>query len=208
MRTIPSQIGLACVLVSLVACTTAPNQEPRSAPPPASASKGASGDIPMELRKFDVQSKDGSVTFRFGDYHCAHPSHPTYRLYGDCNGIPVAVLENPYNGDCIAVHPYANLIIHSDRMRTLIVWQIFGGRQYEFDRTQDGITLGKMSGTTDPTLPGDNYDRKQHQGQRWKWELRDDAKYPKTFYHLPYVVNTTNGKPCVPIDPGMINVVN
>lgn len=202
MRTIPSKTALACVLVSLAACTTPPTQESAS----ASGSKG--GDIPKELRKFNVQSKDGNVTFKLGDLNCAHPSHPTHKLYGDCIGIPVVVLENPFNGECIAVHPYANLIVHSDKMRTPVVWQIVGGPRYEFDRRQDGIALGRMPGTTDPTLPDDNYDRKQHQGQRWKWELRDDAKYPKTFYHLPHVVDTTTGKPCVPIDPGMINVVN
>jgi len=163
----------------------------------------------MELRKFNVQSKDGSVTFKLGDLHCAAHGHPLHKTYGDCIGVPVVVLENPLNGGCIAVHPYANLIIHSKRERTLVVWHIvFGAAYYEFDKSIDGIALSKVTGTTDPTLPSDNYDKKEHQGRRWKWELRETALDDKAFYHLPNVVNTQTGKPCEPIDPGMINVVN
>lgn len=218
MRVIPLRIVLACIpagiAVSLAACVSPPTQEARSMPaearsaPPQPAKPRGADDISIELRKFNVQSKDGNVLFKLGDLHCAHERHPKHGMYGDCNGIPVVVLENPLDGSCIAVHPYANLIIHSERYRTQVFWEIIGAKYYEFDKGQDGIAISQVTGTIDPTLPSDNYDRKQHMGRKWKWELRDDAKYPKTFYHLPNVVNTQTGKPCVPIDPGMINVLN
>lgn len=216
MRVLPLRIVLACmhasIAVSLAACVSPPTQEARSmpaearsAPPPATRGTRGPGDVPMELRKFDVQSRDGNVTFRVGDLHCAEPSHPLHGRYPDCNGIPVVVLDNP-KGGCIAVIPYANLIIHSQKKRTRVVWQITGGSDYEFDRSQDGIPLFKSK--TDPTLPSRNYDRKQHQGDKWKWELHEEALYPKTFYHFANVVDKRTGTACEPIDPGMINVIN
>jgi len=208
MRVMP-RLVLACVAVTTVlalgACAAPPTQEARSAP---TAEKGGSpGGVPMELRRFDVQSKDGSVLFRLGDLHCAHPSHPLHGTYGDCNAIPVVVLENPKTGNCIALHPYANLIIHSERKRTPVVWQIVAGAlHYEFDSSKDGIAISPSPGdTTDPTA---NYDRKQNLGKKWKWEVHEKAIYPKTFYHLPNVFDTKAKKPCVPIDPGVITVID
>lgn len=220
MRVMP-RLVLACVaaatVISLAACVSPPMQEARSssaearsAPPLAPGRARNLAGVPIELRKFNVQTADGNVIFKLGDLHCAHPSHPTHGTYGDCNGIPVVVLENPLDDSCIAVHPYANLIIHSEEKRkTPVVWQIVAGKpDYEFDTSKDGIAISKVTGTTDPTLPSANYNGKQHQGKKWKWDLHEEAKYPKTFYHLPNVVNKKTGKPCVPIDPGMINVLN
>lgn len=209
MRFMP-RLVLACVaattVISLAACVSSPSQDARSAPAYASE-RPVSRDGPKSgLGKDGVQSAEGNVIIKMGDLHCAEPSHPLHGTYPDCNAIPVVVLLKPLGG-CIALMPYVNLYIHSDKKRVRVVWQILGPSDYEF-AANDGIAISKVTGTTDPTLPSRNYDRKQNQGNKWKWELSDEALYPETFYHLPNVVQKKTGKPCEPIDPGMVNVVN
>ena len=196
----------ACISIALAACMSAPVQDAGTAKPAASAQRTKDGppQVPSELRKLKVQSRDGSVIINVGDYHCAEGSHSSHGRYGDCDNIPAVVLLKP-DGSCIGLLPYADLWIHSNKKRTKVVWQIFGPPGYQFDTGKDGIEIDKQS--SDPTLPGSNYDGKQNQGRKFKWELKEDALTPRQFYHLPNIVDP-NGVPCEPIDPGMINLVN
>lgn len=222
MRVMPLRLALTCVAatiaISLTACVSAPSQEARSAPPSASAQSARAlnpRELPLsELRKVGVQSFQGSVIINVGDYHCAEGSHKYHDTYGDCDAIPVVVLLKPAGG-CVALIPYADLWIHTDKKKVKLTWQIIGPKNYVFnpntampiDPLKDGIAITKVTNTTDPTNPSDNYNGKAHGGRKFSWELKQDALTPRAFYHYANV-NDPNGNACEPIDPGMINLVN
>jgi len=223
----PSKSVGACLYVasaiSLAACVSPPSQPTgvesrpvvqgpvvgasRAAPPGSViAAADASRDIARTDKRAFVKTFDEAVVFFLGEYHCAHGKHSLYKLYGDCNDIPAVVLLKP--GGCIGLLPYKSLWIHTPNERTKITWQISGPPQYAFDTNPDGIELRPVPG--DATPPTNSYDGKDHQGRKFKWELKDAAVTPKEFYHLPNIVDTSTNPPtkCTPIDPGMINLVN
>jgi len=216
MRLTP-RLGLASVAAAtvtvLAGCISAPAQEARPAPASAAAKAQTARDEPgANLRKSNVRSLDGSVIINVGDYHCAEGSHKYHELYGDCDPLPVVVLLKPAGG-CIALIPYANLWIHTDKKKVKLTWQIMGPKNYVFDPNnaddplKDGIAITKVTGTTDTTAPGDNYTGKMNGQTKYTWTLRDNALTPRAFYHYADVVDPS-GHPCEPIDPGMINLVN
>jgi len=213
MSPIRSEIVMACVsaatAMSLIGCASAPaGQAPAasdaraapSVPPKSFAPRDAAS---VDKREF-VKTLNGSVVFYFGEYHCAEGSHPQHKLYGDCDGIPAVVLLKP--GGCIGLLPYKSLTIHSEMKRTKVVWQIFGPPHYAFDTRFDGIALSATPG--DPSVPSDNYDKKDNGGRKFKWELKESVP-TRLFYHLPNIVDTstTPPTPCEPIDPRMINLI-
>ncbi len=215
MRVMP-RLVFACIAATgatfLAGCMSAPAQEARSAPATASTTAQVSRDMPVtKLGKVGVKSLAGSVIINVGDYHCAEGRHKDHELYGDCDPLPVVVLIKP--GGCVALIPYANLWIHTDRKRVSLTWRIMGPKNYVFnenkanDPLKDGIALTKVTGTTDPTAPGDNYTGRSNGQRRFTWVLKDDALTPRAFYHYANVVDP-DGNACEPIDPGMINLVN
>lgn len=210
MRTPPNFVrasGVAMATLSLAACTSMETERARPVPAPterAGPPSSKSNDllIPDNV-KIGVRSKFGTAELKDGIYQCADPSHPKRTLYPDCKGIPVIVLQKT-TGGCLSLIPYAGLIIHSERKKTKVVWQIYGPTGYEF-AAANGIELRRLSGGT--LNPGDVYTQSQHQGDRFKWELKEGAYFPGGMAHDAHVVDPS-GVPCEPLDPVAINVID
>jgi hypothetical protein len=186
----------ACAPMAQVSTPPGPAAE-RSAPPPPS-----SRDLPLPKDvKLGARSRYGTAMLTDGIFHCADPKHPAIAKYPDCRGIPVIVLQTQQG--CLSLIPYAALVIHSDRKKTKVIWQIYGPQGYEF--ASDGIQLSRLIGGT--LNPGDVYANKQHQGDRYKWELKQDAIFPGGMAHDARVVDPS-GTPCEPIDPVAINIID
>jgi len=196
--------AIAVALLSLAACAPIVAQTDRAPPPPSdrSAPAPSARDLPLPKDvKVGARSALGTAVLNDGIYHCADPQHPLLSKYPDCRGIPVIVLVTQKG--CLSLIPYAALVIHSDRKKTKVVWQIYGPVGYEF--AGNGIELSRLNGGT--LNPGDVYANKQHQGDRYKWELKQGAIFPGGMAHDAHVVDP-NGVACEPIDPVAINIID
>lgn len=150
-----------------------------------------------------VRSRLGTVSLAQGDYHCAAAGHPYADKYTPCTDIPVVVLFKN-DGSCLALVPYARLVVHTDKRRTPLEWSIFGSSTASFDANK-GIEIKVQS--SDGTPLGDVYDGKSHGGNRYRWVIKPNAPKDKQFDHAANVVDANN-RPCEPIDPIAVNVEN
>jgi len=197
--------GLASAAVFLAACAPMPPQDSRPAATAAERSRASpdlAGLVLPEKVKLGAKSLFGTAMLNDGIFQCVDSDHPKANKYPDCKGIPVIVLQKS-SGGCLSLVPYAGLIIHSERKRTKIIWQIYGPKGYEF--AANGIELKKVSSGT--LNPGDVYSDSQHQGDRFKWELKQGAIFPGAMAHQAHVVDPS-GMDCEPIDPVAINIID
>lgn len=199
--------AIALVSLGLAACAPMQSRDAAStasadAVSPAAATRDGPASLLPDNVKLGVMSRFGTASLKDGIYQCADNNHPKLTLYPSCSGIPVIVLQKS-TGGCLSLIPYAGLIVHSERRRTKIVWQIYGPTGYSF--TDDGIELSKLNGGT--LNPPDVYANKQNQGDRFKWELKQGAVFPGGMNHEAHVVDPS-GVPCEPIDPVAINIID
>lgn len=182
------QIGSRWVAIGIAALAGAAGAQGSKTP----------GSVPLQ-----ITSKDQSVTFRDGIFHCAAPGHPDAKLYSSCLALPVIVLAKR-DGGCLAVIPYLQLTVHSKRERTRLDWRILGLKTATFETTK-GIDI-------EPTAIGSGqarskvYEGNSGAGAKFEWFVKVDAIPGESFYHAPVVLD--GGKPCEPIDPVIINVEN